>query len=102
MCLYTVILGNQRYLYLLKRSKGIVSKETNIKVKDPQIVHVMGKLSNLIMGGVLVVKHLDLGSLLLNMKINHTLILNTLIDLGDFINIMNHHTMESLGLYNLR
>jgi hypothetical protein len=35
-------------------------------------------------------------------KINNTLISNTLIDLGATINIMTHETMQALGLTGLR
>jgi hypothetical protein len=48
----------------------------------------MGKLSDLMMGGVLAAKYSDPGSLVVNVKINNTLIHNTLIDLGATINVM--------------
>jgi hypothetical protein len=51
------------------------------KQKDPQTVHVMGKLSYLMMGGVLTAKYSDPGSPVVNVKINNTLIRNTLMTL---------------------
>jgi hypothetical protein len=62
----------------------------------------MGKLSDLMMGGVLTAKYSDPGSPVINVQINNTLISNTLIDLGATINIMTHETMQALGLTGLR
>jgi hypothetical protein len=62
----------------------------------------MGKLSDLMMGGVLTAKYSDLDIPFVNVKINYTLISNTLIDLGDAINVMTHKTMQNLGLTGLR
>jgi hypothetical protein len=71
------------------------------KLKDPQTVHAMGKLSYVMMGGFLATKYFDPRSLFVNVKIYNTLISNTLIDLGATINIMTHNTMQSLGLTSL-
>jgi hypothetical protein len=54
------------------------------------------------MGRVLTAKYADPGSSIFNVKINNTLITNTLIDLGATINAMMCETMETLGLTNLR
>ena len=54
------------------------------------------------MGGVLANEYSDPGILVVNVKINNTLIINMLIDLGATINIMTHETMQSLGLIGLR
>jgi hypothetical protein len=51
---------------------------------------------------VLATKYSDLGSLVVNVKINNSLITNILIDLGAAINVMMHETMEALGLTGLR
>jgi hypothetical protein len=59
----------------------------------------MGKLSDLMMGGVLATKYSYPGSPVINVQINNTLISNTLIDLGDAINVMTHETMQGLGTY---
>jgi len=61
----------------------------------------MGKLSDLMMGGVLAAKYSDPSSPIVNVQIKNTLISNTLIDLGDTINVMTHETMEDLGLTGL-
>jgi hypothetical protein len=55
----------------------------------------------LMMGGVLATKYFDPGSPVVNVKINNTLISNSLIDLGVAINIMTHETMKALGLTGL-
>jgi hypothetical protein len=54
------------------------------------------------MRGVLIDKYFDLGGLIVNVKINNTLISNTLIDLGDVINVMMCDTMKAFGLTGLR
>jgi hypothetical protein len=61
----------------------------------------MGKLSDLMMGGFLAAKYSDPSSPVVNVQINNTLISNTLIDLGDTINVMTHETMEAVGLRGL-
>jgi hypothetical protein len=72
------------------------------KRKDAQTVHVMGKLSDLMLGVVLAAKYFDPSSLIVNVQINSTLITNTLIDLGIGINIVTCETMETLRLIVLR
>jgi hypothetical protein len=54
------------------------------------------------MGGVLATKYSDPRSLVVNVKINNTLISKTLINLGDSIKLMTHETMQALGLIGLR
>ena len=68
-------------------------KNPGRKRKDLQTSHVMGKLSDLMMGGVLAAKCYDLGSPVVNVKINNTFISNMLIDLGVIISVMTHETM---------
>jgi hypothetical protein len=65
------------------------------KRKDLQTVHVMGKLPYLMMGRVIIDKHSDLGSPVVNVKINNTIISKILIYLGASINIMTCDTMQS-------
>jgi hypothetical protein len=72
------------------------------KQKDTQTIHVMGKMYDLMMGGVLVAKYSDMGNPLVNVQINNTLISNTLIDLAFSTNVMKHDTMQYLGLTSLR
>jgi len=50
------------------------------------------------LGKLIVPKYLDLGSPLLNVYINKTLIHNTLIDLGASINVMTKYTMLKINL----
>jgi len=72
------------------------------KRKDPQTIHVMGKLTDLMMGGALATKYSDPSNPVVNVQINNTLIGNTLIDLRAAINVMTHETMLTLGLTGLR
>jgi hypothetical protein len=76
--------------------REICLKKPGRKQKDPQTVHVMGKQSNLMMGGVLAAKYSNPGSPVVNVQINNTLISNTLVDLGVSINVMTHKTMQAL------
>jgi hypothetical protein len=62
----------------------------------------MGKLSYLMMGRVLIDKYFDLGNPIVNVKINNTLISNTLIDLSTAINVMTCEIMEDLELIGLK
>jgi hypothetical protein len=72
----------------LKAVREICLRKPGRKHKDLQTVHVMGKLSDLMMGGVLTAKYYDPDSLVVDRKINNTIISNTLIDLWATINIM--------------
>jgi len=60
-----------------KEIQEICLRKLSMKWKDPQIVRVMGNLSYLIMGGFLVAKYSDPGSLFVNIQINNTLLSNT-------------------------
>jgi hypothetical protein len=62
----------------------------------------MGKLSDLMMGGVLAAKYSDPCNPVVDLQINDTLNSNTLIDLGFSINVIMHETMQSLRLTCLR
>jgi hypothetical protein len=84
-----------------KEARELCLKKLGRKQKDPQTIHVMGKLSNLMMGGVLVAKYSDPGSLVVKFHINDTLISNTLIDLWVSINLMMPETVQALGLRGL-
>lgn len=69
---------------------------------DPQKVHVLGDLVDIMLGNIKFPKYTDLGSLVVDVKINGTLIKNNLIDLGIAINVMTKDTMQLLQLANLR
>jgi hypothetical protein len=71
------------------------------KKKDPKIVHVIGKLVDLMMGNIFMTKYVYPGSLIVNVHINNISIPNTLIDLGVDINVMTKETMEKLQLPGL-
>ena len=56
----------------------------------------------LVMGNTLAAKYYDSGSHVVKVHINGISFSNTLIYLGVAINIMTKHTMERLGLTNIR
>jgi hypothetical protein len=62
----------------------------------------MGKLSDLMMGGVLATKYSDPGSPIINVEISNTFISNMLIDLGANIDVTTRETMQTLGITGLR
>jgi hypothetical protein len=76
-------------------------KKPRRKRKDPQTIHVIGQLVDLMLGKVFVPKYFDLGSPIVNIHIANKLITNTLIDLGETINVMTKDTLEKLELQGL-
>ena len=72
------------------------------KPKDPPTIHIIGKLSDLMLGKDTPVKYDDLGNLVLIVQINHAYFPNTLVDLGATINLMTTRTLSTLGLPNPR
>lgn len=62
----------------------------------------MGKLAYLMMSVVHARRFSNHVSPVFNVKINHTIISNTLIDLGVVINVITNKSMEALGHSNFR
>jgi hypothetical protein len=62
----------------------------------------LGKLSNLILGKDTPIKYDDLGNPTVTVQIQGNTFSNTLVDLGETINIMTKETWEMLGSTNLR
>ena len=67
------------------------------KPMDPPIVHVIGKLSELIIGKNLLAKYDNPGNPTVTIQIGHTQIPNVLVDLGAAINVMTIETIKNLG-----
>ena len=72
------------------------------KPRDPPIVHVLGKLSELIMGKTPLTKYDDLGNPTITVHIGDTQIPNVLVYLGTAIDVMTIEIVRKLGLTNLR
>jgi hypothetical protein len=72
------------------------------KKKDQEIVHVIGKLVDLMLGKVFVAKYMDPKSLVIKFIINNTSISNIFVDLGETINVMTKETMEKLQFLGLQ
>lgn len=77
-------------------------KKPGRKKKDPQTIHVLEKLANIMLGNVVIPKYTDPGSLVVQIHINGQIIKNILIDLGVAINVMTKHTMDILNILNIR
>lgn len=71
-----------------KTVRDLCLKKLGRKRKYPHIVHVLGNLTNIILGSITIPKYTDPSTLVVDVKINETLIKNTLIDLGVAINVM--------------
>ncbi|XP_057856999.1 uncharacterized protein LOC131066290 [Cryptomeria japonica] len=72
------------------------------KTKDPQIIHVVGQLVDIMLGKVMIPKYFDLGSPVVDITINGVLVKNALIDLGAAINTMTKSLMQNLNITTLR
>lgn len=64
-------------------------------------VHVVGTLSDLLLGKETLVKYEDLGSPIVTVQINGHSFPNSLVDLGATINILTTETCEVLGITTL-
>ena len=85
-----------------KTIREYCSKKPRKKTKDPLTIHVMGKLSNIMLGKSIPVKYGDLGNPILTVKINGVDISIVLADLGAEINVITYENMLTLGLWNLK
>ena len=85
-----------------KTLREYCSKKPAKKTKDPLTIHVMGKLSDFMMGKSIPVKYGDPGNPVLIVQINGVEIPNVLVDLGAAINVITTETMQTLGLQNLK
>ena len=70
------------YLSMPKLLETLLQKKPGRKPKDPPIVHVVGKLSELMMGGDPLAKYNDLGNPTITVYIGQTQIPKILVDLG--------------------
>jgi hypothetical protein len=77
-------------------------KKSAKKSKNPLTIHVMGKLSDFMMGKSMPEKYGDSGNPILTVQINGVQIPNVLVDLGAAINVITTETMHALGLRNLK
>lgn len=78
------------------------SKKLAKKPKDPITIHVIGKLSDFMMGKSMRVKYGDQGNPILIVQFNGVEIPNVAVDLGAAINVITTETMHTLGLRNLK
>ena len=76
-------------------------KNPGRKHKDPPIVHLIGEISEYISEQVKLEKYGNLGNPVVTITINEVSIGNTLIDLGEAINVMTTTTLEQLQLQPL-
>jgi len=66
--------------------------------RDAPTINVIRQLSDLMLGQIVCPKYLDLGSPVVDVHINGTMVPHTLIDLGAAVNVMTKDTMLKLNL----
>jgi hypothetical protein len=82
----------------VKTIKELCGKNPERKTKNPSIVHVVGTLSDLILGKHDPVKYADLGNIMVIVYIQGLSFPNTLADLGATINILTTDAYNVLGI----
>lgn len=78
------------------------SKKPAKKNKDPLTIHVMGKLSDFMMGKSMLVKYGDPGNSIFTVQINGVDIPNVMVYIGSSINVITTETTHALSLHNLK
>jgi hypothetical protein len=81
--------------------KKLCIKKLGRKQKDPPIVHLVGELFEYISEKPKIAKYGNLGNPVVTITIKEVSIKNTLIDLGETINVMTATTLEQLQLQPL-
>ena len=84
-----------------KTIRDLVVKKLGRKPKDPPIVHVVGKLFEIMMGRDPLAKYDDPVNPTIRVYIGNTHIPNILVDLGAAINVMTIEIVKKLGPTNL-
>ena len=80
-----------------KNLREYCAKKPKRKSRDPLTIHVMGKLSDFMMGKAMPMKYGDPGNPILIVQINGVEIPNVLVDLGAAINVITAEAMHALG-----
>ena len=84
-----------------KTIKELCAKNSVRKKKITPTIHVVGTLSDLLLGKETHVKYKDLGNPIVTVQINGRSFPNALVDLGVTINILTTKTCEVLGITTL-
>ena len=84
-----------------KKIKELCGKKEVKKAKVAPTIHVVGTLSDLLLGKKAPIKYEDPGNPIVTVKISVHSFLNTLFDLGVAINILTTGTCEKLGISTL-
>jgi len=84
-----------------KTIKELCVKKPMRKVKTSPTIHVVGIVSNLLLGGETLVKYEDPVNPIMTIQIYRRSFPNTLVDLGATINILIAKTCQALGITSL-
>lgn len=71
------------------------------KVKSPPTIHIVGTLSDFLLGGETLIKYEDPGNPIGTVQIYGYSFPNTLVDLGATINILTNETCKTLRITTL-
>lgn len=82
--------------------RDLCVKNPRRKPKDPDIIHFMGKLFELMIDQPFLTKYNDPGNPTVTVHIDDQPITNTMIDLGEAINVMTKDPFISLGIHGLK
>ena len=82
--------------------RDLIIKKLGRKPKDPPTVHVVGNLSELMMGRAPLDKYDDPGNPIVTISIGNSHIHNILVDVGTSINIMTIETVKKLELADIK
>jgi hypothetical protein len=101
ICVKIPLLQDIKYIPIYaKIVRDLCIKNPGRKRKEPPIIRVVGKLSEFITK--IPSKYSDPGNPVVTIEINGVALPNTLIDLGETINVMSVNTMKTLQLDHLR
>jgi hypothetical protein len=81
-----------------KTVRDLCIKKPGRKPKDPLTVHVVGDLSEIMLGKTPPIKYVDPGNPTVTVKIEQTSILHVLVDLGEIIKFMPIETKQLLQI----
>lgn len=82
--------------------KELCGKNLGRKLKDPPTLHVVGKLSHLILGKQVPIKYEELGSLVMTFQIQGCNFPNTLVIMGAYTNLPTYNICNVFSITNLK
>jgi hypothetical protein len=95
VCIKIPLLQVIKYIPIYANTvRGFFLKKYGRKKIEPKTIQFIGKSTYLMLGHIFIKKYVDSGNPIVSIHMNSILIPNTLINLGEKINIMTKETME--------